>query len=53
MLLLPVALKIPAFAGKVLAEIEYFYADDGAESKFSLIFHGVWQIQLSASGYFP
>ena len=28
-LLLLVTLAVPAFAGKVLAEIEYFYADDG------------------------
>ena len=29
-LLFLVALAIPAFAGKILAEIEYFYADDGS-----------------------
>jgi hypothetical protein len=29
LLLLFVTLTVPAFAGKVLAEIEYFYADDG------------------------
>ena len=28
-LLLLITLAVPAFAGKVLAEIEYFYADDG------------------------
>ena len=28
-LLLLIALAVPAFAGKVLAEIEYFYSDDG------------------------
>ena len=27
--LLSVILAVPAFAGKVLAEIEYFYSDDG------------------------
>ena len=29
LLLLFVTLTVPAFAGRVLAEIEYFYADDG------------------------
>ena len=28
-LILQVTLAVPAFAGKVLAEIEYFYSDDG------------------------
>ena len=28
-LLLLITLAVPAFAGKVLADIEYFYADDG------------------------
>jgi hypothetical protein len=28
-LLLLITLAVPAFAGKVLAEIEYFYSDDG------------------------